>query len=145
MTQSGNGKPRSEQLPYYQQYVEQILRPRVMQLLDDVRERLAEHAWQDLLIHVAHDQGDQQPDAESLGRLRAMLESSLGLEIKVQVSIECAEPGTGGKAAGGANSSGTPVQARRIDGDRDNVDVVDRSFPDNPLARAVGSMRRVDR
>jgi hypothetical protein len=132
---SNNGQSRPEQLPYYQEYVEQILKPRVMRLLEDVRGRLAEHAWQDLLIHMAHDQGDSQPTAESLAKLRTTLETSLVLQVNVQLSVEC-----------GASEAEQP-SARRVEPTeaRQNVDVVDRSFPDNPLARAVGSVRRVGR
>lgn len=134
----GNGQPRMEQLPYYQEYVEQILKPRVLRLMEEVRARLSEHAWQDLLVHMAHDQGDTEPNPESLSRLRAMLESALGLQINVEVNLEC---------AGGASAAQDQRSVKRVQPgeQRQNVEVVDRSFPDNPLARAVGSMRRVDR
>jgi hypothetical protein len=134
MSQSGNGQSKPEQLPYYHEYVEQILKPRVLRLLEDVRGRLADHAWQDLLVHMAHEQGDNEPSPDSLARLRVMLESTLGLSVHVQLGVEC----------GGATPTDAP--ARRIDPNaepRQNVEVVDRNFPDNPLARAVGSVRRV--
>jgi hypothetical protein len=134
MGQSGNGQSRPEQLPYYQEYVDQILKPRVLRLLEEVRGRLAEHAWQDLLVHMAHEQGDTEPSPDSLAKLRTMLESTLGLTVHVQLGVEC---------HGGAPAE---APARRLEPSgesRHNVEVVDRNFPDNPLARAVGSVRRV--
>lgn len=136
MSQAPNGQHRMDQLPYYQEYVEQILKPRVLRLMDDVRGRLTEHAWQDLLVFLAQEQGDSQPDPETLARLRAMLESALGLQIEVQAAVHCAP---GAAAAAGSARRVEPGEPRH------NVEVVDRSFPDNPLARAVGSVRRVSR
>jgi hypothetical protein len=133
MSQSGNGQPRIEQLPYYQEYLEQILRPRVVRVLDDVRPRLAEYVWQELLARTAHEQGDTQPTPESLDRLRSMLEATLGLQIEAHFNATFSSA----PAAAPRTSENTPQ--------RQNVEVVDRSFPDNPLARAVGSVRRVNR
>jgi hypothetical protein len=135
MSQSGNGQTRREQLPYYQEYVEQILRPRALRLLEEVQGRLPEHAWQDLLVHMAREQGDDQPDPQALAQLRELLETALGLKIEVDVNITIGE--------GHPKATRKPPAEDRPE--RHNVEVVDRSFPDNPLARAVGSVRRADR
>lgn len=116
-----------EHLPYYREYVEQILRPRVVRLVDEVRANLANHVWNELLERMAEDQNaGGSMDAALIQKMRILLEQTLGLRIGVQMQAEFGEP----------VRAATPIAA-------DRVDVVDRNaFPDNPLARAVGGMRR---
>ena len=111
------------QLPYYREYVEQILRPRVGKMVEDIRGQLAQSVWDALLQRVAHDQG-AAPDAPTIERLRSLLTETLGLKLNVQLTAEFAAPAPAPAAAPQAN------------------DVVDRQFPNNPLARAVGGVRK---
>lgn len=136
MSQFDNGQPRLDHLPYYREYIEHILKPRVVRLVEQVRANLTEQVWADLLERVAEE---QQPgagtDPQTIQHLRTLIQDALRLRITAQIHAEfdgspvAAEPV--GRAAG---SEG-----------RDNLTVVDRAFPNNPLARAVGGVRRADR
>jgi hypothetical protein len=65
-----------------------------------------------------------------------MLESTLRLRLGVQLTADFdGAPAVPGPAP-------TVVQPGARGEGRDNVNVVDRSFPNNPLARAVGGVRR---
>lgn len=113
------------QLPYYREYVDQILRPRVSKMVDDLRAQLSQHIWEALLQRLAQDQG-AAVDPQSLDRLRAMLTETLGLKLNVQLAAEF--------AAAPAPQAAQPSTQ--------NPDVIDRAFPNNPLARAVGGVKR---
>jgi hypothetical protein len=129
---------RIDQLPYYREYVEQILRPRVTRLIDDVRARLTEQVWAEIVERMAEDQKQGGTDAQSLEKLRALLTDTLGLKVNVQLEAQF----------GNAQSETPPRQpsrrprTRRTSPVNNGSDVVDRAFPNNPLARAVGGMRR---
>ena len=122
---------RIDQLPYYREYVEQILRPRVTRLIDDVRARLTEQVWAEIIERMAEDQKQGGTDAQSLEKLRALLTDTLGLKVNVQLE---AQFGNAPAPAQPAPAPAAPVN--------NGSDVVDRAFPNNPLARAVGGMRR---
>jgi hypothetical protein len=127
-----------EHLPYYREYLDQILRPRVVRLVEEVRAQLAAHAWNELLERMAEDQSaGASTDPEAINKMRVLLEQTLGLKVSVQMHAEFSDGPTVRPAPAPA---GDPV--RRAD----HVDVIDRgTFPDNPLARAVGGMRRAGR
>lgn len=147
MNQNEPGKPRLEQLPYYREYVEQILRPRVVRLVEEVRANLGDRVWAELLALMAED---QQPgssgDQATLESLRSMLEGTLGLRLSVQMNTEFvggsveSAPGGGG-AVGSAGSGGAGAPTANADG-RHNVDVVNHKIPDNPLVRSVMGIRK---
>jgi hypothetical protein len=118
-------------LPYYREYVEQILKPRVVKLIDEVRSGLAAHAWHLLLARMAEDQNPgSAADDHALLSIRSMLENTLGLHVGVQMQAEF------GNAA--PPVSHQAEQIRRPD----QVDVIERGFLENPLARAVNGVRR---
>lgn len=137
-------EPSMEHLPYYREYIEQILRPRVVRLVDDVRANLATHVWNELLKKLAEDQNPGgSMDPALIQKMRSLLEQTLGLRIGVMMDAEFA----GGPSANGSqqSSSSGPDVARRDD-QRASADVVSSgNFPDNPLARAVGGIRRMGR
>lgn len=120
-------------LPYYKEYLEQILRPRVLKLIDEVSAGLAAHAWKQLIERMAQDQHPgAAPDPDAIQQMRHMLEGALGLRVGVEMHAEF-----------GHAAAPHPVdQVRRAD----QVEVIDRGgFPDNPLARAVNGVRRPGR
>jgi len=128
-------QPPMEHLPYYREYLDQILRPRVVRLIEEVRANLAAHAWNELLERMAEEQtAGASTDAATIQKMRVLLEQTLGLKVGVHMHAEFSDgPVVRPAAAPGAE----PV--RRAD----QVEVIDRgSFPDNPLARAVGGVRR---
>lgn len=119
-----------ELLPYYREYLDQILRPRVVRLVEEVRANLATHAWNELLERLAEEQSPgASTDMATIQKMRTLLENTLGLKLGVHMHAEFAD----GPAA-------KPAEARRPE-----IEVIDRQgggFPDNPLARAVGGVRR---
>jgi hypothetical protein len=124
-----------DQLPYIREYVEQILRPRVAKVIEDVRGSLTEAVWAELLNRIAHEQGVSY-DAAGLQKLRCIIEQGLNLRLTAHVvaNFEGAAP------APAAN--GHPMDAVRIEDERENVAVVESGLMNNPLARAMGNIRR---
>jgi len=143
MNQSDNGQPGMDQLPYYQEYIEQILKPRVARVVEDVRANLTEQVWAELLARVAEDQkAGASADPKVVAKLRAMLEQTLKLTIQADLAAEFG--GVAAPAPETANGHRPGGGGQPNDG-REGVDVIDRNFPNNPLARAVGGMKRVGR
>jgi len=136
-------QPPLEHLPYYREYLDQILRPRVMRLVDEVRANLGAHVWNELLERMAEEQNPgASTDAATIQKMRVLLEQTLGLKVGVHMQAEFADGAVVRPASPTAPAHGHVDTARRPD----HVDVVDRSsFPDNPLARAVGGVRRTGR
>lgn len=139
MSQMESGQPSMDQLPYFQEYIEQILKPRVARVIEDVRANLTEQVWGELLARVAEDQKPGgSGDPQLVAKMRVMLESTLRLKIQADFAAEFS----------GAPGHPSPhvVQPPHANGDgREGVDVIDRNFPNNPLARAVGGIKRVGR
>ncbi len=126
------------QLPYYREYVEQILRPRVGRMIDELRSQLTEQVWGVLLERMAQDQRPGSPtDAQSIDKLRSLLTETLGLRLNVQLGAEFGTASNG--TAAPAHNSG----AGNVNPAANNV--VERTFPNNPLARAVGGVRSAGR
>ncbi|MEX2219397.1 MAG: hypothetical protein WD749_11655 [Phycisphaerales bacterium] len=119
-----------DQIPYYREYLDHILKPRVIRALDDIRARFAERAWAELVARMAEEQRPgASADPEAITRLRAMLEQGLRLQLAATVSASF-----GGAPAEGPAANGAEARAG---------EAVEAGFPDNPLARAVGGVRRV--
>lgn len=137
------------QLPYFRDYVEQILRPRVVRLVEEVRAGLDERVWNDLLTKMAED---QQPgsssDPATLAGLKQMLQGTLGMSVSVNLqaefdgqSVNSGGGSSSGGASGGGQASGT-VHGEVVGDGRQNVDVVNHKIPDNPLVRSVLGIRK---
>jgi hypothetical protein len=126
MSQAG---PGFDQIPYYREYLEHILKPRVIRALEEIRQRFSERAWAELVAKMAEEQRPgASADPESLQKLRGMLEQGLRLQLNAALS---------------ASFGGAPAESVASNGA--GPDVVDQGFPDNPLARAVGGVRRIAR
>jgi hypothetical protein len=143
MVQSGNGQSGGgaslEQLPYYREYVDQILKPRVGKIIEDVKASLTERVWGEVLHRMAREQGTSA-DPAALEQLRVLLEDGLKLRMTAHVVADF---------AGGPSASPIPAQVMQAAGAsadvRENVEVIEGGFPNNPLARAVGGVRRAQR
>lgn len=130
---------RFDELPYFQEYVDHVLKPRVSRLIDRLEPRLAEWAWKYVIDRIV---GEQKTGvAASPDAVRALLEEQLGLTITIQVS------GAFEREPGEMPASPIVVTAETTAPEsplRESVQVVtQRRMPDNPLARAVGGMRKV--
>jgi hypothetical protein len=136
MSQAGAG---FDQIPYYREYLEHILKPRVMRAIEEVRVRIADRVWSELIAKMAEDQrAGGAADPESQQKIRAMLEQ--GLRLQLHAAISASFGAAPGAENGEAMTGPVPVAAESRSGD-----VVERGFPDNPLARAVGGVRRIAR
>jgi hypothetical protein len=132
MSQAGGS---FDQIPYYREYLEHILKPRVIRAIEEIRQRLSERAWAELVAKMAEEQRPgASADPESLQKLRGMLEQGLRLQVATALTASF-----GGVAAEPPSGNGVPADGRV------NADVVEQGFPDNPLARAVGGVRRIAR
>jgi hypothetical protein len=126
--------PAFDQIPYYREYLEHILKPRVVRALEEIRQRAGERAWAELVAKMAEEQkAGASADPEALQKLRGMLEQGLRLQINAVISASFG----GAPVEGGAPGNGAEGRA--------NAEVVEQGFPDNPLARAVGGVRRIAR
>jgi hypothetical protein len=127
--------PVFDQIPYYREYLEHILKPRVVRAIEEMRQRVTDRAWAELVAKIAEEQRPgASADPESLRKLRAMLEQGLRLQLVASLTANFA----------GAAAEAPPPANGSADG-RVNADVVEGGFPDNPLARAVGGVRRIAR
>jgi hypothetical protein len=141
MSQNGNGQAGLEQLPYYREYVDQILKPRVGRIIEDIRSALTDQVWAELLDQMARDQG-MPADAASVEKMRVLLEQGLKLRLSAHIVADFA--GENGAAGGPGQAHVVPAPGAAAQG-RGNADVIDPAFPNNPLARAVGGVRSVSR
>jgi hypothetical protein len=125
-----------DQLPYIREYVEQILRPRVAKVIEDVRASLTEAVWTELLTRIAREQGSAY-DAAGLQKLRTIVEQGLNLRLTAHVVASF-----DGSAGATPASNGHSPEAGRVEDERENVAVVESGLMNNPLARAMGNVRR---
>ncbi len=141
------GQPSLENLPYYREYLDQILKPRVVRLIEEVRSNLAAHAWNELLERLAEDQNPGgSTDSAVIQKTRILLEQTLGLRLGILLDAEFSADQAANRSQ--TSSMNGPDVARRGESgeSRPAQEVVERgSFPDNPLARAVGGIRRMGR
>ena len=69
-------------LPYLDEYLSAVLRPRVERAIEELRASLADAAWAELVRLIAQEQrGDVSEEA-----VRTLLTETLGLEMNVDVS-----------------------------------------------------------
>jgi hypothetical protein len=122
-----------DQLPYIREYVEQILRPRVAKVIEDVRGSLTDAVWSELLTRIAREQGGAY-DVAAMQKLRSLLEE--GLKLRLSAHIVASFDGAAPSANGHASDAG------RTEDERENVSVVESGLVNNPLARAMGNIRR---
>lgn len=124
-----------DDLPYLQDYLQGVLRPKVERSMESLERLLTEAAWRHIVASVA---ADQHAAPEGLAAsIRPLLEQKLGLRISVklesQFSASMATPPSVDMGEGVARSPG-----------QDGVDVmtVRRRPMTNPIANAVASNPR---
>jgi hypothetical protein len=126
-----------DQLPYFRDYLEQILRPRVAKHLEEIRSALTESVWHELLARMGQEQGIST-DAAGMQKLRSMLEEGLNLRLTAHIVGSLEGPGV--STGNGHAAEAGREEATRFSDTREGV--VDAGFPNNPLARAVGQIRK---
>src|SRR3954465_2564647 len=71
-----------DQIPYYREYLEHILKPRVIRAVEELRQRVTERAWAELVARMAEEQRPgASSDPEAMQKLRVMLEQGLRLQL----------------------------------------------------------------
>jgi hypothetical protein len=121
----GPSNPRFHELPYLEEYLAEILRPRAERTLQAVQNALNESVWQHLVRLLAAEQSDATDATPAM--IRELLEERLGLRIEVLLKASF------GNKAGHADPDWSPPQ----------VVVPAKSATGLPLANAVisGSTR----
>lgn len=111
-------------LPYFREYLAQVLRPRVETLIQDLNSRLGEVAWRELLEAISRDQSGPVPvDAATL---RSLMEEQLGLRLDAQLrGVFAASALPEPRVVNGVEPPEDPAAAKR------------RAMTGNPLANAV--------
>lgn len=120
-----NASRQFAELPYFKDYLRDVLRPRVEAMLRSVDANLTETVWRVLLASLARDQGEPAIDPAIL---RTMIEEQLGLRLDARLQAEFTRaPETAAPATGGGEPAEPPdvTLARR------------RPMTNNPLAQAV--------
>ena len=113
-------------LPYFREYLDAVLRPRVERALTEVRAQLSESALNEVVRIISEEQSGDVPDAV----VRTLLEQTLGLQIRVEaVAVFANEPGERAEMNVADESS---------DGSVERVEVRRRGGPGGrPLINAV--------
>lgn len=136
-----------DDLPYFQDYLQNVLRPRVERAIETVNKSLTEAAWRQVIAEVAAEQPGTTEAATAL--LRPLLESKLGLKIEARLASQfgAAKPV---KAPGSTLASPIDLESdsgvTRVGGPAGaDVITVRRQPVSNPLANAVVNSRSVGR
>src|SRR5882724_4670907 len=132
------GNAGFDDLPYFQDYLQNVLRPRMEQALESVSRSLTETAWRQVLAEVAA--ADGQGKSEIAATLRPLLESKLGLRIETKLGSQFGVPKPKAPSAIDLESD---TGVTRVAG----ADVVTVRRPPvvNPLANAVANSRHLGR
>ncbi len=113
-------------LPYFREYLDAVLRPRVERAITDIRAQLSESVLNEVVRIISQEQsGDVPADA-----VRTLLEEELGLQIRVEAVAQFGnEPG---------EQPGLNVADESKDGSVEQVEVRRRGGPGgHPLVNAV--------
>ncbi len=135
--------PAMEQLPFFAEYLDHVLKPHVTRAIEEVRPHLTEHVWQAIVLALSRDQKIDPNDAAGMRRLRTMLEHMLGLRLSVQMDASFERDGQVTMPMNAPHVVTMP--AARVDPASVRPSADAPGIPDNPLARAVSNLRRVGR
>lgn len=127
-----NEQPKGDQmsvsLPYFEEYLGAVLRPRIERILSQGQDTWNEIIWRAVVHAVAADQGGARGmSPEAIERL---LRDGLGLKIDASVTTRFEPP-----------SKPAETMATRVEAN--GGDVMDRHPESNPLVRAISGPRRV--
>lgn len=129
--QSGRG---FDDLPYFNDYLKAVLRPKIERAIETVDRSLTETAWRQVISLVAADQGSPEIAA---ALLRPLAEGKLGLKIEARLTVRFAD----GPAATAATSQAAPARPVDLESDGANrpdvIEVRRRPVVANPLVNAV--------
>lgn len=133
--------PSAAALPYWSDYLKQVLRPRVEAVLQEHMGSWNDVVWEVVSRAVAEDQdGGQKMSPE---QIRHLLQEQLGMQLEVDVGVRFGAHAAGASGPAGATRA-DPAAARDVidpPADSNNVDVR-RRVNISPLAKAVGGGRR---
>lgn len=130
-------------LPYFDDYLREVLRPRVERIIQRDQASWQEMVWQTVVQQIL----DEQPQGSHLdtSTVDRILREVLGLRIDAIVSASFETPTSGGGAASSAQhadrQNASPLAPPNGQAGQDAV-VIDRRGEGNPLLRAVVGPRR---
>ena len=76
------GRNQLSSLPYFKEYVDAVLRPRVERALAEIRPQLGESVLNEVVRIISREQSGEVPEDV----VRTLLEQNLGLQIRVDVA-----------------------------------------------------------
>ncbi len=136
-----------DDLPYFQDYLQNVLRPRVERAIESVTKSLTETAWKQVLADVAAaDEPGKSEIATAL--LRPLIENKLGLRMETKLASQfgAAKPPVKAPAGPSAIDLESDSGVTRVGGPNGaDVVTVRRQPVVNPLANAVVNSRTVGR
>jgi len=127
-----------DELPYFNEYLQAILRPKIEKTLETMDRLLTEAAWRHIISTVATDQ--RLPPEIATTVIRPLLEQKLGLKMQVKLESQFATPPPVPAPAPGVDLGEGVTRTPGPDG----VDVmtVRRRPITNPIANAVANSSR---
>ncbi len=132
---SDHAQSNSDSLPYFDEYLTAVLKPRVERILAREQDEWNHLVWKALIKTILAEQRPGSPiTAENLERL---LRDNLGLQIQARVETSFA-----GEPAGDGQSYAQPQGAAQGNDSRPESDDVITRRQMSPLVRAVAGPRR---
>ena len=90
---AASSRPAFDEIPYLDDYLREIVRPRAERTLQSVSKALSESVWQHLIRLLAAEQPAATDATPAM--LRSLLENQLGLRINVSLQAEFGQPTAG--------------------------------------------------
>jgi hypothetical protein len=126
-----------DELPYFQEYLQSVLRPKIEKTIETLDRLLTEAAWRHIVATVAADQHIPADAANSI--IRPLLEQKLGLKMQVKLDSSFATPAPAPPPVPPVDM-GEGVTRPGVDGPE--VLTVRRRPLNNPMANAVANNSR---
>ncbi len=131
-------------LPYFEDYLREVLRPRVERIIQRDQASWQDMVWQAVIQQVLAEQPvGSHLDASTIDRI---LRDVLGLRIDASISASFQGPGAGGPPVrtldAGDRAGLATVASAPMNGAPDDAVIMDRRGEGNPLLRAVVGPRR---
>lgn len=139
MDSNGMNGPRTgfDELPYFQDYLQSVLRPRVEKALESIDRLLTEAAWRHIVSTIATEQQLSHEVAATV--VRPLLEQKLGLKLQAKLDSQFGAPAVS-TAATNVDLGDGVTRTPGVDGAE--VLTVRRRPMTNPLANAVAGNPR---
>ncbi len=125
-----NGTAPRVEIPYFREYLRDVVRPRVEHAVRSIEANLNDNVWRAIVATLAADQQDGVDPAA----LRALIQDQLGLRIEAKLNAEFTQvlpPQQAASAPAAATGEPAPGDTPEV------VTAKRRAMTNNPLAQAV--------